>query len=156
MSSYGFRTQLAIGQANETKLDAFFERWYVITPATMEQQRQGVDRIFTRRDTGEVFKIEYKTDYTAAGTGNAFVETISVDVDRKPGWAITSQARILLYYVPGPEVVYVIQFAQLRRQLARWEEIYPVRSIPNRGYHTHGLLVPLLEFERIAKQVISL
>ena len=44
----------------------------------------------------------------------------------------------------------------LRRCLPRWQRQYQARKIPNQGYCTHGLLVPLDEFERIAQRVESL
>lgn len=152
---YGFKEQLTKGQQSEAELDRFFSQWYAITPVSMELQRQGIDRIFTRKDNGHIFNIEYKTDWTAGKTHNAFVETVSVDATNKPGWAHSSRADYLIYYVPGDDLVYVIAFANLRARLHCWQE-YPIRSIPNNGYNTIGLLVPLCEFERIATQVISL
>lgn len=152
---YGFKEQLTKGQQSEAELDSFFAQWYTIEPVTMEQQRQGIDRVFTRKDNGHVFDIEYKTDWTASKTGNAFVETVSVDTANKPGWAHSSQADYLIYYVPGDDLVYVIAFANLRARLHCWQNL-PLRTIPNRGYNTIGRLVPLREFERIATQVISL
>ena len=152
---YDFKKQLAAGEQSEAMLDNFFAQWYSITPVGMAEQRQGIDRIFTRTD-GTTFPIEYKTDWTASKTGNAFVETVSVDTANKPGWAYSSKARYLIYYVPGDGLIYVIEFSKLRSHLRRWENQYQARSIPNQGYHTKGLLVPLVEFEKIAKQVISI
>ncbi|RIK36965.1 MAG: hypothetical protein DCC55_25730 [Chloroflexi bacterium] len=160
--AYDFRTQLLDGAQAETTLDTHFSRWYRITPATEAQQRSGIDRVFARLDTGEIYTIEYKCDHTAARTGNAFVETISVNpapgspATPKKGWAYTSRARYLLYFVPGDDLIYVIRMATLRQNLPLWKDQYPERSVGNRGYTTHGLLVPLDEFERCADQVISL
>lgn len=154
--TYQFNTQLTAGAKGERRLDAFFQRWFTIRPATMEQQRQGIDRVYTRRNDQRVFTVEYKTDSTAGKTGNAFVETISVDTDNKPGWAITSQAQVLVYYIPDTGIIYVIDFARIRHHLPRWQQQYPHRAIPNRGYHTHGHLVPLLEFEKIATQIFPI
>jgi len=154
MTVYDFTTQLNQGADGEAKLDAYFAQWYTIRHATRSEQRRGIDRIFVR--PGGMFKVEYKADRKAGETGNAFVETISVDTANKRGWAYTSQADYLLYYVPGPETVYVIRFAKLRLQMAFWVQQHPARKIPNRGYHTHGLLVPLDEFEHIAEKVESL
>lgn len=156
MNTYQFQPQLAQGEAGERKLDEHFAQWFTIRLATMEEQRQGIDRIFTRHTDGDTFKVEYKTDSRAAETGNAFVETISVDTAHKLGWAHTSQSDVLLYYVPGTEVVYIITMRRLQKCLTRWAETYPTRRTPNQGYHTHGLLVPLDEFERIAQRVDSL
>ncbi len=152
---YDFRTQLARGARGEAALDRLFARWYAITPATAAEQRQGIDRHFVA-PPGRQLTIEYKTDWTAARTGKAFVETVSVDTANKPGWAYTSQAEHLVYFIPPDDLVYVLRFTVLREQLARWVRVYPGRAIPNRGYHTHGLLVPLREFETLAEAVLTI
>lgn len=155
VNDYDFDKQNRQGKKGETFLDEFFSQWYAIVPATDSEQRQGIDRWFKPRPFGKRFPVEYKTDTTAARTHNAFVETVSVDTANKPGWAYTSQAKFLIYYIPGDELIYVIPFAALRGQLPHWSRRYPLRRIPNRGYHTHGLLVELVEFERCAKRVFS-
>src|SRR5690606_23251114 len=116
--AYQFDAQHADGLAGEAFLDALFSRWYRIRPASAAQQRRGIDRWF--RTATRRLAVEYKTDHTAARTGNAFVETVSVDTAHKPGWAYTSQADYLVYYIPPDGLVYVLRFAVLRRELARW------------------------------------
>lgn len=156
MSTYSFRTQLVNGAQGEARLDAWFGHWFTIRHATMEEQHRGIDRIFTRHDNGKCYAVEYKTDSRASSTGNAFVETVSVDTVGKPGWAYSSEADYLLYYVPVSEVIYIIPMVNLRQRLPQWQRQYQARKIPNQGYCTHGLLVPLDEFERIAQRVDSL
>ena len=153
-NTYDFPTQLTQGADGEQLLDRYFATWFTIRHATRLEQRQGIDRIFSRQ--GATYKIEYKSDARANATGNAFIETVSVDTAGKRGWAYTSEADYLLYYVPGAEVVYIVPFLTLRQHLTQWAQQYPTRQIPNQGYHTHGLLVPLDEFERIAQRVESL
>lgn len=154
LPTYDFSAQLAQGETGERKLDAYFSRWFSIRPAKRAEQRRGIDRFFSRQ--GATYPVEYKTDARADETGNAFVETVSVDTVGKQGWAYTSEAEFLLYYVPGAEAVYIIPFTNLRQHLAQWVQSYPLRKIPNKGYCTHGILVPLTEFERIAQRVESL
>lgn len=154
--TYDFKTQLHCGQTHEHFLDEFFNRWFVIADATRDQQRQGIDRMFTDKDTGAIHAVEYKADTTASRTGNAFVETISVDTANKLGWAYTSMADWLFYYLPKDGLIYFFEFAKLRRHLPRWTKQYPARSIPNNGYKTVGLLVPLAEFEAHATKVVNL
>jgi len=153
--TYTFDTQKARGDAGESFLDQVFATDYEVCPATRQEQRQGIDRIFTHRRTSKRLAVEYKTDYKAAHTGNAFVETISVDTVGKAGWAYSSAADYMIYYVPGDEVIYVIALEVLRRELPRWAREYPLRAAQNEGYATHGILVPLDEFERHAEAVIS-
>jgi hypothetical protein len=140
---------------HESFLDTFFSTWYEIQKVDREQQRQGIDRIFARKDNGAIHRIEYKADTKASQTGNAFVETISVDTANKPGWAHSSQADFLIYYLPVDMLIYVIAFKDLRKCLPAWQS-FKSRKIPNRGYYTVGLLVPLDEFEKIATEVISI
>lgn len=152
--TYQFTTQLAEGITGEDHLDQKFAAWYTITPATRGEQRQGIDRWFTRRTNGEKISVEYKTDRTAGRTGNAFIETVSVDTAHKPGWAYTSQARYLIYHIPDPEATYILPMATIRYRIDTWRKTYPERRIPNDGYHTVGTLVPLDELEKIAVAVI--
>ena len=134
----------------------YFSQWFDITPATDAEQRLGIDRHFLRHRDRQRFTVEYKTDHTAGRTGNAFVETISVDTANKPGWAFTSTAQVLIYHVPDAGTLYIIDFPRLRHHLPTWQQTYPTRAIPNRSYHTHGLLVPLKEFEAIAGQALPI
>lgn len=156
--TYNMSQQLARGEAAERRLDKHFASRFHITPATRAQQRRGIDRIFQQRKTGARHAIEYKTDWTAARTGNAFVETVSVDAQNKPGWAYASRADWLIYYVPGQVrykgTIYMISFAALRAQLPRWTARYrEAPPIPNRGYNTLGILVPLREFARCCQKI---
>jgi hypothetical protein len=48
--------------------------------------------------------------------------------------SFTSEADLLFYYIPGDELVYVLRFDQLRKELPRWIHRYPARSIQNQGY----------------------
>lgn len=123
---------------------------FTVSPATGEEQRQGIDRHFSLPLT-----VEYKTDATAVRTHNAFIETVSVDTAGKRGWAYTSEADVLVYYIPGDELLYIVRFSRLRARLPHWLDLFPSRRIPNRGYHTVGLLVPLEELEECADVVIS-
>lgn len=147
---FNFQEQLAIGEKGEAFLDAHFSERYDITPATRDEQRKGIDRHFVGKVSGAHLKVEYKTDAMARKTHNAFVEVTSVDKAQKSGWAYTSQADYLVYYIPGDEMVYILRFTTLRQHMPSWAAKYPMRSALNEGYKTWGLLVPLVEFERIA------
>ncbi len=153
--TYDFAHQLAEGEEGEAFLDAFFRaRGQTIRPATPDEQRQGIDRVFTTPG-GDESRVEYKTDYLAAKTGNAFVETISVDTQGKMGWALTARADYLIYYLPG-RAIYVLPFLSLRWALPGWIRDYPTRSAQNNGYATHGVLVPLEEVAQLAMQRFDL
>jgi hypothetical protein len=152
--TYQFETQLMRGQASEHEMDIFFQHRFEITPATPEEQRCGIDRHFVDRETHVTNTVEYKADWTAARTHNAFIETVSIDTRTKAGWAYTSQADWLIYRVVGDcEAIYIVRLSDLRKQLNRWRRRYPTRQIPNKDYQTIGLLVPLIELEAIAMAV---
>jgi hypothetical protein len=154
-TTYKFQEKLAEGQAYETKLDAMFADRFTIVPATPQQQRQGIDRVYRPINAPQnIMTVEYKADTTAAATGNAFVEMVSVDTVKRHGWAVASEADWLMYYIPAdPEVLYIIRFDDLRKRLPRWQYQYEQRSVPNEGYNTVGIIVPLREFEAIASMV---
>lgn len=155
MATYGFAEQLAVGEAWEAHLDAFFGGQFPveIRPASMEEQRKGIDRLFVSKRTGAIDTVEYKADRLAGKTGNAFIETVSVDATGKPGWAVASQARYLVYLVTDPETIYFIAMRRVLAALPRWRAAYPEARAQNEGYQTVGLLVPLAELEKIATVV---
>jgi hypothetical protein len=150
---YQFESKLAEGQEYERQLDAVFAKWFQVLPATPAQQRQGIDRTFWHVKDNKSYSVEYKADSVAGRTGNAFVETISVDTTNKPGWAVSSQADMLVYLVTEPQTIYCIWMIKLRSHLADWEAKYATKTAQNQGYRTHGILVPLTEFEAIASLV---
>lgn len=155
--TFDFAAQLSKGEAAERLIDSYFADRYAITLVDRAAQRSGRDRLFIDRETGEQLYVEYKTDWRAQSTGNVFVETVSVDVEKKAGWAYTCTADLLFYYLPGPgcELIYVLDPLDLRDQLERWLRMYPSRAVQNSGYKTHGLLVPQAEFERLAREVVA-
>ncbi len=155
---YEMQAQLSRGEAAERQLDAHFADRFAIQTASHEQQRLGIDRIFAKRpatnNSGRIYTIEYKTDWTAGHTGNAFIETVSVDSMSIPGWAYTSQAEWLVYWVPPRAQLYLIRMHTLRRHLDDWIEQHgPAKFIPNDGYYTCGVPVPLDEFEQRCEKI---
>lgn len=153
---YDFDEQLAKGVSGEELLDAFFSREWIIRTATRREQRQGIDRHYVCRKDGRYFKVEYKTDYLAHKTGNAFIETVSIDSEGRAGWAYTSKADFLFYFVVEDLLLYILPMETIRKQLSRWAKEYPIKAVPNRGYRTYGILVPLCEFEEHSAQVVSI
>jgi len=150
-TTYQFAAQLTAGETYEALIDAFFRaKGAQISKVDRATQRRGIDRVWYDPTDRRTWTVEYKADSLAGRTGNAFVETISVDTEQRAGWAYSSQARLLVYLVTDPQTIYVISMARLRRCLPRWSAVYPTRQAANNGYNTHGLLVPLHEFERIA------
>lgn len=155
MKSYQMGEQLKQGEEAERYLDSLFADEFNIKNATRAEQRRGIDRHFTRKSDGKKWAIEYKADTTAARTGNAFVETISVDVDNKPGWALYCEADFVMYYIVGIGPIYIIRPDDIRSRLDTWKSEYRIMTVPNEDYNTKGIIVPLAEFEKIAAQIIN-
>lgn len=155
MPVYDFDDQMLRGERGEAFLDDFFaSRGHYIQKATLGQQRLGIDRVFLKDD--KAIQVEYKTDLIAHRSSKIFIETISRDSDGKKGWALTSHADMLVYFVPGTKTIYVVTPEALREHLPDWQEIYPTRSAQNKDYATHGILVPVEIFEQVATQVFYL
>ena len=149
-----FDESLAFGQYMEQLLDDFFMRWFQIEEVTMDLQRLGIDRIFVKHATGERFSVEYKADQRASETGNVFIETVSVmkgETVEKLGWALTSTAQRLVYFIPGPNRVYILDMNDIRDMLPKWGERCKMVNVQNEGYVGKGLLVPITEIETHAR-----
>jgi hypothetical protein len=150
ITEYKFRDQLDQGKRAEHFLDDYFSRWFRIQPVPLDTElREGYDRLFTRRLDGETLKIEYKADWHAARSRHAFIETISIYEDHKPGWAYSSQADMLIYFVPPLGMIHMIPLGAIRFLLPGWKLRYREVPAPNEGYKTYGVLVPLTVLGRL-------
>lgn len=145
---YNFGEQLRKGEEGERVLDLALSTFGTIEKVAMVDQKRGIDRMVTAH-SGKRMAVEYKTDYSAGRTGNAFIETLSVSRTGKKGWAHTSEADVILYYVPlaagrkGKPKVYVITPVKLRALLPAWSGKYRTVRCQNEEYHSEGVLVPL-------------
>ena len=143
---YDFTTQLFRGLKGEAIIrEHFSPRWEIITTSRKFQQR-GIDFIFKSRENGDSYRIEVKSDSTASQTNNAFIETYSV-FPSKRGWVYTCQADFLFYFLPLDRIIYSFRPHAIRKLLPEWQK-YPTRNIPNKGYESKGILVPLAELEK--------
>lgn len=158
MRTYDFRERHDRGKEAERFIYEAFQGRFCVIPAPRYLQDQGVD--FTFSGQSGVFKVELKTDDRAHQTGNAFIETVSNDREGLLGWAHTSQADWLLYWVPGRHQCYRLAMGDIRDRVPHWRQVHDERSIPNKGYggdyNTIGLLVPLLELAAISLEVMAL
>jgi hypothetical protein len=149
---HDFTRSFETNKAYEAELDKHFAVEFDITPATRRQERAGIDRFFVHKGSGVRWSVEYKTDHMTATTGNVFVETVSVDTDGKPGWALTSLAQLLVYYVPPKEYALLADMGAVKRSLADWER-FRRAEVDNGSYRTVGLLVPLEAFRAACYEV---
>lgn len=147
---YDFNTQLDYGEKQEDELYQYFDQDYIVTKTNLIEQKKGIDAYLENKFTGKKVSVEIKSDKAASSTGNAFIETVSVDTKKTPGWAYTSQAEYLIYHLPLDKLFYIIKFTWIRKKLDFWRKNCRTRTIPNRGYNTVGLLLPLYFFEQEA------
>lgn len=154
MDGYDFDAQLKQGERYEKLLDRHFQAWFSIAPASEYDQRNGIDRIFTRKIDRCVFTVEYKADFQAHQTGNVFIEMVSVDKRNKRGWVLQTRAQVIAYYIVRSDRVYLLYAADIKTMLPRWVKEYPQGSAQNKGrgrgdsYASSGILVPLGAFTR--------
>ena len=149
---YSFQAQSRVGEQGESALDLWFSRFYRLWPASTDQERRGIDRVATHHLSGQVITLQYKTDTRAHRTGNAFIETLSV-APHKPGWAVSCVADYLCYWAVGGGL-YICPPSAIKDTLPQWRDLYPARRVPNRGYETEGLLVPLAQLQSLTKVFI--
>lgn len=152
MHSYDFKTQLKQGERYEKLLDDHFSAWFNITPASEFDQRNGIDRIFTRRLDRCVFTVEYKADFQAHHTRNVFLETVSVDTRKRRGWVMQTRAQVIAYYVVHEDRVHLLYAADIKTALPMWRREYAEGSAFNEtkdgGYSSVGVLVPIEVFTK--------
>lgn len=151
--TYRFGEQFRVGAIGAQMLDGYFSKLYRLLPATMQEEENGIDRVGFKDDGSQVL-IEYKTDVKADFTGRAFIEVVAYAHDRgqRDGWAQTSQADIIVYFLPFSNRLFLLRPRRLRARMALYEAQYERMHVKNPGWTTTGLLVPLevLLIDRIA------
>lgn len=108
-------------------------------------QRDGVDRLITTA-SAHVYKIDEKV--RAKDWPDFFLEFWSVFEQRKQGWIASDLAADFIAYAFIPSRrCYLLPFPSLRlawkEHRTGWVEIYGERRVPNRGYTTIGVPVPI-------------
>lgn len=151
---YSFTERFSVGERGEKELDRYLQS----APEVQELrhfpalERMGIDRIALLR-TGERISIEYKTDLVAGNTGNVFVETMSNKDRGVHGWAETSLAQLLLYYIPTKGLLLHVEMLRVRRMLAAWEKEFGRKVVKNTNWTGEGVLVPLDRFSKLAHTI---
>lgn len=156
--THKFKEKLAEGEVGEQLLDAFLRKeGFWVTPATHEEQlKKKIDRHLRHKITGDCFTVDYKLDKQADRTGNAFIETVSIDTAGIAGWAVQSEADRIYYFLEQSRLLYMIKTEAIHENLSIWSHLFPTRSATNEGYKTHGILVPLIELAFISLQVVKI
>jgi len=145
MTVYTFPEQLEKGEAYEVILDTFFSSQYDIEEATFREQGLGIDRFFTSKKRGIRASIEYKTDFIAQRTGNVFIEVEDGD-GRALGWASSSIAQILIYFIPEMNVIFMADMLKIKLNIDLLCVRYGVKIVENETYRVLGAPVPIDKF----------
>ncbi len=145
---YTWTSQKLLGDNGEKKLDSYFSRWYSIQPVTLTAQKSGIDRLFTRPN-GERISVEYKSDFRATETRRAYIEITHTAVRSGLGWAVTSTADKIIYYLPKSHTAYILNTSALRSALPTWQRQYKVFKSRDDIGVSRGIGVPLAELARV-------
>lgn len=161
MNSFEKTSQFISGLSVADFLDDYFTaRGWAITPTTPHEERKLClgDRHF-KRDRQHLL-IEYKSGLQTAKTGNVFLETISVDSKNVPGWVYTCAADYLFYGALLNKKILIFVPDKLRATIETLKTQF--RTVKtgkhqNKGYDTHGVIVPLAYAEQnLAEKTIQL
>lgn len=110
-------------------------------------QRGGIDRVITLT-SGKTLYVDEKV--RRKHYDDIFLEYWSDHEGRRPGWVEKDLAcDYIAYAFAETQTCYLLPFLQLRRawRLNRneWFELYGNRPVPNNGYTTIGIPVPVAE-----------
>ena len=152
--------QFKRGKNVEAFLDEFFRfRGWSIEETTAHEERKLClgDRHFLKDETALL--IEYKSGIQTYYSGNVFLETISVDSQNKLGWVYTCQADYIFYAALLNHKILVFKPQKLRDEIeglkTKFREVKTSNN-QNKGYDTHGVIVPLdYAVQQLAEQVIE-
>jgi hypothetical protein len=165
LTEHNFADSLKVGEKYEKMLDEYFRQWFIVSEVSMDLQRLGIDRIFTKRKSGERFTVEYKADEKAETTGNMYIETVSyrpksansLDKVEKKGWIYTSTAQLLVYFVPGWNRAYIMDMLTLRDKVnEKWAAHHRSVTVDNGDYEGEGILVPFQKMDKHCRGRVKL
>ncbi|SRR5258708_7816749 len=147
---HDFKTSLDRVAPEEKRLDEYLmKKGWSVTYVNLIDQRRGIDRVIEKPN--ELMTVEYKVDYRAAKTGNAYIETVSISKPFKFGWVHTCKADWILYTVIGDKsTVLWLRPEALLKNLPEWEKSYKTVRCQNRDYYGEGVLVSLSEIRKLA------
>ncbi len=139
MKSYSWQDTFEVERKGNDILDAMYgSGGYIIVHGTRAHQRQEVDRVHINKgDARDIRRVEYKVDDVAGRTGNLALEHVSVRRGEKivkRGWVHTTEADLLVCYVPAVDIAYEMKIEAIRE---RWRDIQFVFDL--RHTSSHGL-----------------
>jgi hypothetical protein len=165
MADVNFKESYEKAEKYNIALDNYFSnRFTVIACETRATQSLGVDRFLVSNKTGLRLSVEYKVDFRAGRSGNAFIETRQRFEDGRlvPGWGFSTCAQLIAYFVVGRAAVYLLDTLKMKRELPHYSKFFPktdwVVNLKQDGtnYAAKGILVPLEILEKACLSVENL
>ena len=160
-SKINFFNDLSRGKAGEELIDRYYKNIFEIEEVTLASERgNGIDRVYRFGDN--VFTVEYKFDFRARKTGNAYIEVLIEESDGriKDGCIKKTQADILMYLCNNLGL-YILYAKELKADIAVLQEKYGLVSGPwnngsdGVGFRAKGMLIPLGDlFEQYGEKFI--
>lgn len=161
MNKFTRTAQWVSGMNVEDFLDNYYraQGWRITRTTSYEERTLCLgDRHY--RHGSQHLRVEYKSGIQTFYTGNVFLETVSVDTQNKPGWVYTCKADYILYAALLNRKILVFVPDRLRAQIEALKEKFSVVKTgknQNKGYDTHGVIIPLSYAEsHVAAKVIRL
>ena len=145
-----FNDSLKNGHAGEWVINRYHAKYYIVREATMKEQYQGIDAVYTSKQSGTVYKIEIKTDFMTAKTDNIAIELVSNTSTGKGGWAVTSQSDYIIYYLWDLWIVFYFNTKELAELVPHLKTSYPIKPAQNNGYQSMNILVPVMDAKSIS------
>lgn len=155
---FDFDEQLQIGGRLERRIarSVSNEECVLPVPRRLQHRPFHMDQIWISREwPHRVRTVEITGDWRAAETGNALIEVHSVDVEGRPGKYWETWANLAVHALPSEGYGYVVKVDAIQSHMTAWSHDYREVKIPNDGYHTVGLPVPLSEIESISLRTIE-
>jgi len=159
MSCFTFKEQKKVGDSGESSLLNELLKYGIegeVVDQSIKENRTLGDVNFTNRK-GVDLSVEVKNDETKYT--NIFLETVSVrrnGSEDTPGWIHTCSSNFFMYRfknkVEGRKPYYMFMTKKLREYFAsnesEFRRKYRERPVPNKGYTTLGIPVPIARMER--------
>ena len=139
-----------IEKSKEDRIDLLVAAVGFIPHKTKKNENlDGVDRWLQIPSRQEILRVDYKNDTRTKDTGNIFIETVSVKYPEnskkihKQGWIYKKRMDAVFYNIDGTDEILLLPRALLEQNIDAWQKTYGTRKIPNKGYETLGVPVPL-------------
>jgi hypothetical protein len=148
MTAHQFSDGLRAETAATDLCDSLWRAWFGATTAvrrttSLADQRRGVDGVL---EPVPGWLVTFQEKARAKDWGDVLLETVSSTATKRPGWAFTCEADVLLYAITPPRRGIILPPSAIAKALTRhrpkWEATYGIKRAPNAHYDTLNVAVP--------------